>query len=217
VIRRVLVSFTLLLAAGSAQAQIIGREQQRFSREPMGWVSLGIGWMQQQGFNDPETGDGWDWGSAPQWRAAVELPAGRGASFGVVGTLARVPLIYDGSSCSRCDADANVSQLLGLFRIGGSGRGQTGLHQVIDLQAGVTMFSNIRQAETGTRLGSGKMSNAFSFGVGYGFGYAISPRTEFTLVQDWGLILLKRLEGTSQTTSQQTATRIGVRFGLGDR
>jgi hypothetical protein len=217
VIRRALVSCTLLLAAETAQAQIIGREQQRFGREPMGWVSLGIGWMQQQGFNDPETGDGWDWGSAPQWRATIELPAGRGATFGVAGTIARVPLIYDGQTCSRCDADANVSQVMGLFRIGGSGRGNTGLHQVIDLQAGLTMISNIRQDETGTALGTGKMSQAFSFGVGYGFGYAISPRTEFTLVQDWGLMILKRLEGTSQQTAQQTTTRIGVRFGLGDR
>jgi hypothetical protein len=214
VIRRVLVVFALLLAVTPAQAQIIGREQ-TIRREPIGWVSLGIGWLQQQGFNDPETGNGWDFSSAPQWRATVELPAGRGATFGVAGTIARVPLIFNGGSCGRCDADANVSQVFGLFRIGGGG--SSSFHQVIDLQAGITMFSNFRQSDTGTRLGTGEMSQNFTFGLGYGFGYSLSPRTHLTLVQDYGMIILKRLAGTSQRTAQQYTTRIGVRLGLGDK
>jgi hypothetical protein len=215
VIRRVLVVFALMLVAQSAQGQIIGREQTRFSRDPIGWVSLGIGWMQQGGFNDPETGDGWDFGSAPQWRATLEFPVGRGATVGVAGTIARVPLIFDGSTCAtaRCDADANVSQLFGLFRLGGG----SGLHQVIDIQAGITMFSNFREVDSGTRLGTGDMSQAFTFGIAYGFGYPLSPRTHVTLGQDWGLIILERQPGTSQRTVQQTSTRIGIRFGLGDR
>lgn len=212
-IRKVLVSLTLLLiAARSGQGQIIGREQS-FSRGPIGWTSLGIGWMQQQGFNDPETGDGWDFGSAPQWRATLEFPVGSGAAFGVAGTIARVPLIFDGASCNRCDADANISQVFGLFRMGGG----SGFHQVIDIQAGMTMFSNFRESGTGSRLGTGKMSQAFSFGIGYGFGYALNPRTHVTLVQDYGLIILKRQPGTSQQTTQQRTTRIGVRLGLGDK
>jgi hypothetical protein len=212
VIRRVLLVSTLVLAAETAEAQIIGREQS-FSRGPIGWVSLGIGYLQQGGFNDPQTGDGWDFGGAPQWRATVEFPVGNGATFGVAGTTARVPLVFDGGSCSRCDADANVSQVMGLFRIGGG----SGFHQVIDLQAGVTMFSNFRESDTGTRLGTGQMSQAFSAGIGYGFGYPLSPRMHLTFVQDWGLVFLKRQEGTSQTTAQQTSTRIGIRFGLGDK
>jgi hypothetical protein len=206
----------MLTAVESAESQIIGREP-NFSRGPIGWVSLGIGWMQQQGFNDPETGAGWDWGSAPQWRATLEFPVGTGASFGVAGTIAKVPLLYDdnGITCDRCDADANVSQVMALFRMGGGGA--SSFHQVIDLQAGITMFSNFREADTGTRLGTGKMSQAFSFGVGYGFGYSLSPRTQVMLVQDYGLIILKRQEGTSQQTAQQSATRIGIRLGLGDR
>jgi hypothetical protein len=209
-----LVVFALCGGAEVAQAQIIGREQS-FSREPIGWVSLGIGWMQHGAFNDPETGDGWDFGSAPQWRATLVFPAGRGAAFGVAGTIARVPLIFDGPTCAtgRCDADANVSQVLGLFRLGGG----SGLHQVIDVQAGITMFSNFREVDSGTRLGTGEMSQAFTFGIGYGFGYPLSPRTHVTLGQDWGLIILKRQPNTSQQTVQQTATRIGIRFGLGDR
>jgi hypothetical protein len=212
VIRRVLVVCALVAGAEVAQAQIIGREQV-FSREPIGWVSLGIGWMQQGAFNDPETGDGWDFGGAPLWRATLEFPVARGATFGVAGTIAKVPLIFDGSTCSRCDADANVSQVLGLFRLGGG----SGLHQVIDVQAGITMFSNFREVDSGTRLGTGEMSQAFTFGIGYGFGYPLSPRTHVTLGQDWGLIILKRQPGTSQQTVQQASTRIGIRFGLGDR
>lgn len=215
-IRRISVALALLLTAvESAQGQIIGREQARISRGPIGYVSLGIGWMQQQAFNDPETGDGWNWGSAPQWRASLEFPVGTGATFGVAGTIAKVPLTFDGSTCSQCDADANISQVMGLFHIGGGG--SSSFSQVIDLQAGLTMFSNFREANTGARLGSGKMSQAFNFGIGYGFGYSLSPRTQLSLVQDYGLIILKRQPGTSQRSSQQTSTRIGFRIGLGDR
>ena len=215
-IRRIAAALALLLiAVESAQSQIIGREQARYSRGPIGYVSLGIGWMQQQEFNDPETGDAWNWGSAPQWRASLEFPVGSGATFGVAGTIAKVPLTFDGSTCNQCDADANISQVMGLFHIGGGG--SSSFSQVIDLQAGLTMFSNFREANTGARIGTGKMSQAFNFGIGYGFGYSLSPRTQISLVQDYGLIILKRQPGTSQRSSQQTSTRIGFRIGLGDR
>lgn len=213
--RRLLVVFALLCTgADAARAQII-QPIRRFN--PLVWTSLSIGWLQQQGLCDPDTGACWDFGSAPQWRASFELPFGQGTSFGVAGTTSRMPLIYSGlgsaNSCLRCDADANVTQIFGQLHLGGG----TGFHQVIDVAAGMTMFSNFRERPGGTRLGDGKMTQDFSFSIGYGFGYALSPRTQIMLVQDYGLIIHKRQPGSSNNTAQQSNLRVGMRFGLGDR
>lgn len=214
--RRLLVVFALLcMVADVARAQII-QSVRRFN--PLAWTSLSIGWLQQQGLCDPDSGACWDFGSAPQWRASLELPKGQGASFGVAATMSRLPLIYSsglatGNSCLRCDADANVTQIMGQLHLGGS----TGFHQVIDIGAGMTMFSNFRERTGGTRLGDGKTKQDFSFSIGYGFGYALSPRAQIMLVQDYGLIIHKRQPGESNNTAQQSNLRVGVRFGLGDK
>lgn len=213
-IRRVLVALALsCTTADLVHAQII---QPVRRSNPLAWTSLSIGWLQQGGFCDPESGACWDFGSAPQWRATLEFPAGTGATFGVAGTMSRMPLIYTGgilNGCSRCDADANVSQIFALLHLGGG----TGFHQVIDIAAGTTMFSNFRQSSDGAKLGSGKTVNDFSFAVGYGIGYGLSPRTQIMLVQDYGLIIHKRNPGSSQNTAQQSNLRVGIRIGLGEK
>lgn len=208
----------LALLCGSADivhAQII---QPVRRVNPLAWTSLSIGWLQQQGLCDPNTGACWDFGSGPQWRATLEVPVGTGASFGVAGTTARLPLTYSGSglssnSCLRCDADANVSQIFATLHLGGG----TGFHQVIDVSAGATLFSNFRASSDGSRLGDGKTTQDFSFAIGYGFGYGLSPRTQIMIVQDYTLIIHKRQTGSSNNTAQQSNLRIGVRVGLGDR
>lgn len=205
----------LTLSAAVAGAQII---RPNFSRSPAAYASLGIGWLQQQGFCDKDSGDCWDFGNAPQWRASFELPLGTGGSaWGIAGTLARVPLQYIGTglvnSCTRCDADATVSQIMGLFKMSG---GQ-GFHQVIDVAAGAVMFSNFRESSGGGRLGTGKTTTRFGGTLAYGFGYGFSPRSEFFVEQEYGLIILPRQTGSNQNTVQQQTLRIGARFGLGDR
>jgi hypothetical protein len=142
---------------------------------------------------------------------------GTGAAIGVGATHSRVPLIYSGSltqpgSCGSCDADANVTQFLGNFRIGGG----TGFHQVIELSAGTTMYSNFRSTD-GTKLGTGKSVNDLSFGLGYGFGYSLSARTQVILLQEWMLVLHERRPGSSQNTTSQQVIRVGGRVALGDR
>lgn len=201
-------------ALNAADAQIIGP---RIGRSPAAFASLGIGWLRQQGFCDKATGDCWAFGSGPQWRASFELPVGYGGTtFGVVGTTARMPLIYRGSglgsSCLGCDADANITQILGLLRLGGS----EGLHQVIDVAAGATLFSNFR-ATDGTRIGPAGTTSRFTFAIAYGFGYGLSPRSEIFLEQEYGLIILPRMAGSNTNTAQQSTIRIGGRIGLGDK
>ena len=206
----------LLTAAPGLHAQII-RPVLRTS--PVAWTSLSVGWFQAGDTCGAEESTCWDFGGAPQFRATFELPVGSSASFGIAGTTARVPLVYSSSGllpggCSQCDADANVSQILANFRLGGGGA--AGFHQVIDLSAGTTLYSNFRSTD-GARLGSGKTVNDVSFGLGYGFGYSLSPRTQVMLLQEWMLVLHERRPGSSENTSTQTNIRIGVRFGLGDK
>lgn len=213
--RIVFVLSGLLLSAGAAaNAQIIDSRQ--VSTEPIAWTSLSVGWLQHGGLCDPDSNSCWDFGSAPQFRASLEMPVGRGgASFGVAGTTARVPLTYAGgllSGCSQCDADANVSQILGTFHIGGT----SGFHQVIDLNAGVTLFSNFRTTD-GTRLDPDKTRSAFTFSLGYGFGYALSPRFSIMVLQDYGLVIHKRVSGDPNNTAQQSTLRIGARYGMGSK
>jgi len=206
------------LLPAMAPAQIIEGPIGR--RGPTAFTSLSLGWFSQQGLCDAPSGACWDFGSAAQWRASLEAPLGRGASFGVVGSLARVPLIYQGglsplpsgtNSCARCDANAQVYQILGTLHLGGS---TVGFQQGVDASAGVTLFSNFRD-QNGALLGPGKTVSDFTFMIGYGFAYGFSQNTSVMIVQDYGLVIGKRVSGQSSNSAQQTNLRIGVRYGLG--
>lgn len=213
--RKLLVALALsLVGAVTVDAQIIDSRRVG-TGEPIAWTSLSIAWLQHQGLCDPDSNSCWDFGGAPQFRATLEMPMGRGATVGLAGTTARVPLIYDGgllSGCTRCDADANISQIFANFRIGGG----TGFHQVIDVNAGVTIYSNFRTTN-GAKLDPAGTVSSFTFGIGYGFGYSLTSRFQLMLVQDYGLVIHERMPGRSTNTAQQSTTRFGARYGLGSR
>lgn len=201
----------LATAAASLPAQIIDSGR-RGPGEPIAFTSLSVGWLQHGGLCDPDSNSCWNFGSAPQFRVTLEMPMGRGASIGVAGTMAKVPLIYSGSSCGECDADANVSQLMANLRLGSG----SGFHQVIDANAGITLFSHFRDVG-GTKLPPDNTVTSFTFTIGYGFGYAMSERMQIMLVQDYGLVIHKRMPGDPNNTAQQSTTRIGLRYGLGTK
>ena len=217
--KRTLILVVGLSVAGAvlAQAQII--DGSRRSRDPIAWTSLSIGWFHQNGFCDADSQACWDFASAPQWRGTLGVPLGRGATIGVAASTARVPLIYNGfaggaiatNTCGGCDADANVTQYFGNLHIGNG----SGFQQVIDLNAGMTVFSNFRTSSGGTRLG-GKAASNFTFALGYGFGYSFTPRAQIMVLQEYGLVILKRQTGSSNNTAQQTNLRIGFKYGLGN-
>lgn len=216
-IRRVVFALAIMLAAADvASAQII---RPPTTGQASAWTSLSVGWLRQQEVCDRTSLDCWDFGSGPQWRASLEMPMGfGGTTVGLVGTIAKMPLIYRGSplstnSCAGCDADATVSQVFGTVRMGGG----LGFHQVVDLSAGTTMFSNFRQSNGGAKLGSGKMTQDFTFAVAYGFGYGISQRTQFFFTQEFALLFLPRQAGSNNNTSQQATLRLGARYGLGGK
>ena len=203
------------MSAGLARAQII---RPQFNRSPAAYVSLGLGWLNHQGFCDKSNGsDCYDFAQAPQWRASFEMPLGGGSAWGVVGTMARVPLTYYGSgllnSCGQCDANGNITQILGLFKMSG---GQ-GFHQVIDISAGAAMFNNFRASSGGTKLGTGKATTRLMGSIAYGFGYGFSTRSEAFVEQEYGMVFLPRTAGNNSNTAQLQTLRIGARFGIGDK
>ena len=216
--RRGLFVFALVVASfDTAPAQII---RPSFRSDPQAWTSLSIGWFQQQAFCNRDTGDCYQFGSGPQWRASLEFPVGTGTTIGVVGTTAKMPLTFVAGSlprpstftCFQCDADANISQVLGVLHMGDG----AGFHQVIDLAAGASLYSNFRRSDNGEKiLGSGPTN--FTFTAGYGFGYGFSQRAGILFETEYGLEILKRQPGNSNNTAQQYTIRIGGRYGLGTK
>jgi hypothetical protein len=180
---------------------------------PTAWTSLSIGLFQLQDMYDPESNSTWNFGNIVQFRGTLERDFQRGMTFGVTGTLARAPLTYAGPECI-CDADLTLWQALGLFRLGGGG--SFGFHQIIELAAGVTGFSNFSE-RGGSSIGPGTVIDP-TFMIGYGLGYSFSPSTQFMLVQEVGLMIHRRGDrpaGDESNVPRTWATRIGFRFGLG--
>jgi hypothetical protein len=209
-LRRVTLGLIALTATAAPSVA-----QERFPARPLSpnaWTSLSIGLYQVQNMFDPASNSVWDFGNIVQFRGTLERDFQRGASLGVAVTYARAPLTYDGPDCSFCDADVALWQALALFRIGGGMR----LHQVFEFGAGVTGFSNFQQ-RGGARLAPESVIDP-TFSISYGLGYPLSPNTQFTFLQDVGLMVHRRGDrpaGDESNVPRTWATRVGLRFGLG--
>jgi hypothetical protein len=209
------------LAVAPLGAQIIRMPK---TRDPLVWTSLSIGYAQTQALVDGVSNSVWNFGSTAQYRASIEKGIANRSSIGVSGSLARMPLAYQRYDVSKpgatacdngCDAHATVYSLGVVFHSGGS----VGFHQVIDASAGATRYENFRLDQGNTPVEPLNGDTDFSFVIGYGFGYSPSDRLEYVLVQDYGLALHQKtgLKNSSNNSSAQYVTRIGVRLGLGNR
>ena len=89
---RLVLAGLLFAAPSMARSQIIEGPVGGSSGTPSAFASLSVGWMGMAALCDQESSACWNFGNAPQWRATLEMPMGRGASIGVLGTLARMPL-----------------------------------------------------------------------------------------------------------------------------
>jgi len=211
--RRVTIAF-LLLAAAAAPAAAQAPPFPTRPSAPNAWTSLSIGLLRLPEIYDPDSDATWDFGNVVQFRGTLEREFQRGASLGVAASLARAPLTYVGAECAGgCDADAFLWQALALFRIGG---GRFGLHQIIEVAAGVTGFSGF-QEDGGNDIGDGTVIDP-TLSIGFGLGYSLSPNTQFTFVQDLGIMLHERGDrpaGDESNVPITYTTRLGLRFGLG--
>lgn len=188
--------------------------------EPSAWVSLSAGLFNGNDVSDGSTASTWDFGraSTPQFRLALEKSISGTASIGATGTYARVPFTYIGTggddSCTRCAARLDVASLGASFHVGGG----IGLHQVLEGSAGVLQYRNLRRDAGGALAPTnGNVDPYFTFG--YGFGYALSPSMQMSVVQDFGLALHERegLSSEQSNTLRHRTIRVNFRYGFGTR
>ncbi len=209
--------FPLLLAASTAGAQGRGRYPYTL-QEPTSWVSLGAALLQPWSVLDGATNSEWRFGNATQYNGSLEHQLSNGATIGLRGTHARVPLTYRGSTdqgsfVQGIDADANVSQAFATLHVA-SGQG---FHSVFELSAGATAYYNFRERVQGQKLVPTKPDYDFSFAIGYGAGYAFSKTFSIDVVQDLTQVLHQKtgLAAGEDSSARINGTRLVARFGLG--
>lgn len=206
----------LLLCATSVDAQLASMRQRN---GPIGFVSLGAGFLRPAHIRDGSTSADWLFDATIQYQGSVEYALRNQSAVGIAGSYARVPLEYrdrDGlfPACAACDADATIWTALAFFRAGGG----SGFHQLIELGVGATGYQDF-ETEDGSPLPPAKADMDITLSVGYGFGYGFGDRAAIFLVQSADQSLHQRGDGSNEGTTsvQHFVTRIGLRYGLGNR
>jgi hypothetical protein len=217
-VRRPFIALLLALAAlplHEGGAQII-RGGGRFTmKDPQLWISGGVGLQQGWSVNDGATGARWDLSDVVAYGASIERTLTGGTSLALRGTTARVPVAYvpTRGSITALQADANVSQAyLGIHV--SSGRG---IHSVLELGAGATIYSGFKQRGTGEQLPPSKADADFAFVFGYGLGYSFSRAFQIDVVQDLATSLHQKsgLIAGESSSSRLSGTRLVARYGFG--
>ncbi|MDF1505280.1 hypothetical protein PYV61_20185, partial [Roseisolibacter sp. H3M3-2] len=211
-------------AAPAAGAQPIPRPRAAArSAEPSVWASASAGLFQAESIRDGRTNARWDFGNAIQYRATLETVVAPSTTVGVQGTWApAVPTVVStlgladapATACAgSCQGSADLMSLTALGRLGG-GRG---LHQVIELAAGVQQVRRLRR-DGGEALLPARDTDLHA-SAAYGIGFGLSPRAAVALVQEFGIVSHQRdfLPGGTSALTQQRVTRLTVRIGSGGR
>ena len=220
--RFILAVFMLAGTVSSASGQIIRAPR---GGEPPWIITATLGFLQAETIFDGSTGSAWDFGSALQYRVAVERRLGDQAALGVSVAQASVPLRYFlagestpsttpcAGSSSSCDASSDMVTVAASFSAGGS----YGLHQILNLGLGISFFDNFREDGSGQELAPLSGDKDFYMNLGYGLGYGISNRLAVALVQDASFIVHQRtgLSGNSSSFHRLLVTRLGLRLSLG--
>ena len=212
---RALIALVASVALASAAHAQIGRAPPR--PKSLTWVTASVGVLELSDVADGSTGSEWHFGNTVQYRLSVELPIPNQSTFGISGAFARVPLRYDPlgffNPACLCDADATVTQLMATFH---AGRTALGFHQVIDISLGAIGYSGFRSRASGERLPPRQLDADLAGGIGYGFGYTLSPDMQVTLVQEGFLSVHQRtgLDNGANTVGRQFVLRLGTRFGF---
>ena len=211
-----LLVLMIALAAAPLHAQI-GR------RAPIGtgpdyWVGLSIGVLDGATIVDGNTGSTWQLGYSSQIRATFEMKLQPGFTGGVSAGFSTAPLTYFSgttfaATCgSQCQADADITQWMAFIR--GNGGGGYGFHGEFDLEAGVTSFSNFHVHDTSTQLAPTDTHYDFTFGLGGGIGYSVTPTAEIYVneVADW--VLHDQGAAVATTAPRVYSFRLGARVGF---
>lgn len=209
--RALAVTLGVTVFTADAAAQIL---QLPGKRRDVVWVTAWAGYYDPGSFADGRTNTDWLFSDGLGWRASVEYGIGGGSAIGILGTFARMPLeVRSRTGDPSRDADGDIRSLQALFHAGGG----AGLHQVIEVSAGVVEFRNFRANDTGENIGPPEGDRDLTFSLGYGFGFGISTRAHIALVQDFGYTFHQRdgLPASASRTTMNRSTRIGLRVGFG--
>lgn len=204
--RRLLFALVPLVFAVESGAQVVRRGSYG-AAPPTVWVSAGAALTNAFTVVDGTTGSRWDFGNSTQYQASLEKLIS-GASFGLRGTYATVPLRYNGE-----DADANISQLFVAIHVA---PGNPGFHSVLEVDGGATMYSNFRARANNAQLAPDRDAD-FSFAFGYGFGYGFSNAFSVEIVRDLTMTLHQKtgLAPSDDSMHRINSTRLVGRLGLG--
>jgi hypothetical protein len=165
----------------------------------------------------------WDFGSALQYRVAVEKRIAQSLNLGVTYGYSQVPLRWrpsasnPGTSCQAtspsCDATVDHTTIAVSLSSGTS----YGLHQILNIAVGAVLFDNFREDATGQQLPPSSVDTDFFFTIGYGIGIGFSRRFSASIVQDYGFVVHQRsgLQGNFDAFQNVASFRLGLRVGLG--
>jgi hypothetical protein len=223
-VRRTVVVLFLAALAAPAGAQIMSVPRGSLAREPAVVLGVTVGLQSLQSIADGRSGTIWDFSQAAELGMSLEKSLGRGASFGLAATYAKVPLHYldtadvNAGFASCCDAHADVLTGGLQFTAGGG----SGFHQLVVVNAGVIVFQHFDIKNNGTASFGGvppKRDIDPRLAIAYGFGYGFSARSEAFILQEYGVALHQSdgLPGGTRRQYQQQTTRIGFRVGGGSR
>ena len=206
----------LVLAAGASIAEAqVGRRP----APTQDWVAGGVTVNEGFTIRDGATGSQWTFDSGLGYWAAIEHLTQAGIVVGLQAGHSTPTLLYTTNTASGtvdctlgCAATGTVRQIMGLLKTGNS----YGTHQVIEVTAGATAFSNFKQQTTNTPLGSTKTDYDFSFALGYGLSYSMSPSASIEVLQEIGTIMHSTtdLPVGSRNYPRVGTTRVGARIAF---
>jgi hypothetical protein len=221
-VRRIAVLFLLSLAAAPAGAQIMSVPKGSLAKEPAFVLGLTVGLQALQSVNDSDTQSIWDFSQSAEFGATLEKSLGRGATFGLAATYAKMPLRYIdtasviGNVAVCCKAHVDVITAGAQFTAGGG----AGFHQLVVINAGIIAFQNFDVKSDGSVTPRPPTRDIDPrLAVAYGFGYGFSARSEAFILQEYAVALHQGdgVLGDSRKQYQQQTTRIGIRVGAGGR
>lgn len=196
------------LLSGSAQAQ----RPRDLSSPPRVWLSLSGGHIWLADVPDGSTNANWRFGDGWPLRISLEASVGQTASLGVAAMWLRAPVLYVSSACGQCNAHASVAYYGPHFRFGG-GRG---LHQVVEIGAGVMQYGNFEVDATGEAMppDDPNYDFAYSLGAGVGYGFARDWAMELVFTNVNAVHERRNLLANTQSVRSHRAIRMGLRVGF---
>jgi hypothetical protein len=196
----------MIAAASSAGAQII---RNPFLAQPTEWVSLGAGYM--RGWTVQNGAQSWEFGDGPQAVASLERTITQGATIGLAATTARLPVRVTTGGLAD-DENVNVSQGFATVHVANGGQ----FHTALDFRAGATLYSGFASRTSGITSSVPGSDVDFSYALGYGFGYAFTPRFSVDVVQDATTTIHQKdaIDPTANSSVRQSTTRLVARLGF---